>query len=199
LLCKEENGRAGRIIAAGKMKETVDVLVHKEAMKVMDRIRITVDRVDNKPIMDTANKTTGTDIRAIMASKEDMAIMTRAITDSAGITDTSKAATGDSMKDMAACRAALAAMEMKGNMVSRAGMAISKVVTEDTATRAAGVAIRAAMVECRVAMVDMVNREDTVNMATNMATGTDREMKMMMTIITMDACRDAIAVVKMKI
>lgn len=192
MLCKEENVRAGRNTAAGKMKETVVVTVHKGTMKIMDSSKIMDDRVvGNRRIMDTASKMTGTDTRVTMGSKEAMAIMTREITDSVVITAGNKETTGVSMKDMVACRVASVDMEMKDNMVSRADMADSKVGTEATASKAAGVACRedtvnkVAKVACKAATVAMASKAVM-----------DREkVIMMMTIV---ACRDAIVAETMK-
>jgi hypothetical protein len=199
LLCKEKNVRAGRITAAGKMKETVVVTVHKEAMKIMDSSKIMDDRVvDNRRITDTAKKMAEEECKVgkvAMDNREGMdnkEVMDR---DSAAVTAVNKEATGASRKDMVECRVASVAMARKASMVSKAGMADnkvdtvdSKVVTVDMANKAAGVVSKAATAECKVAMEDMVSKAAMGNM--------DRVKKIMM--MTTVACRDVIVAGTMK-
>src|SRR4051812_30342230 len=120
-------------MAAGKMKETVVVTVHKGTMKTMDSSKIMGDRVDNRQIMGTAKKMKEegckADNRVAMDNKEAMG--NKVVTDNkvvmdgrvnmgrecVAITAVNKAVTGASMKDMVACRAASVVMDRKDNMV----------------------------------------------------------------------------------
>jgi len=181
LLCKEENVRAGRIPAAGKMKETVVVTVHKGAMKTMDNSKITDDRVGSRQIMYTAKKMVEegckVDNREVMVSKD---------MDKVVITAVSKAATGAS-RDTAERKVVSVDMDRKGNMVSRAGIADSKVGTVDMSMKD-NMANKDVMEECRV------------DMASSMKTNTKIRgmMKIMMKMTTAPACRDAMVVKKRK-
>jgi hypothetical protein len=141
LLCKEENVRAGRITAAGKMKETVVATVHRGTMKTMDSSKIMGDRVgsrvDNRQIMVTAKKMEEEgckadnkvvmDSKVVMDGRANMDGRVNMDRDSVAIIAVNKAVTGASMKDTVACKAALVAMDRKDNMDSRAGMEVSKV------------------------------------------------------------------------
>jgi hypothetical protein len=205
LLCKEENVRAGRITAAGKMKEIVVVTVHKETMKTMDSSKIMDDRVDNRRIMVTGKKMAEegckVDNREVMDNKE--AMDGSKDMDSVVITVVNKAATGASMKDMAECRVVSVDTDRKDNMVSRAGMADSKVDTVDMASKAVGVACReaskAAGVECKAVNIVAGAECKVVVMVSKAAMANTDKVKRIMMIITVDACRDAIAAAKRKI
>ena len=169
MLCKEENVRAGRNTAAGKMKETVIVTVHKGILEIMGSSKIMDDRVvGNRRIMGTAKKMAEEECKVdkvVMDNKEDM------VRDNAVITAVNKETTGASMKGMVACRVALVNMEMKDNMGSRVVMAGSK--------------------------VDMVSKVAMVAMANKAVMDNPGKGKMIMMMTTV-ACRAAIAAVRMK-
>jgi hypothetical protein len=174
LLCKEENVRAGRITAAGKMKETVVGTVHKGAMKTMDSSKIMDDRVDSRLTMDTVKKKEEegckVDSRAVMDSVAIMVVNKDMVECRVVTVDMdNKVTNGDKTEDLGDSREVLAAMAMKDNMANRAAMA-----------------------ECRVDMVS--------SMETNMKTRIMMKdmMKIMMKMKTAPACRDAMAVKKMK-
>lgn len=188
MLCKEENVRAGRDTAAGKMRETVAVTVHKGILEIMDRNKIMDDRdAGNRRILDTAKKMAEEGYRVAMDNREVMA--SKAITASGVIMAAGREATGASMKGMEACRAVLADMGRKANM-ARAVMADSRVDMADMvamASRAAGVASRE--------VTD--NRADMAAMASRAVMDSTDRVKMTMTM-TIVVCRDAIAVGKKK-